>query len=988
MGGYESDNTRSSSTTRNVLNELHKYKASKASTKASSPNNFVDALSDFSDNNDMIHSTRQQFRDDSLPLPLKSSPAHAFGHDLSQIDEDNITDDSLDIEFGRGGSRLAKNTPSRPSRQMGTSDIMMDLINNPSLNTTPQSGSKQKKIATTERSGLRREVLNRRVPSRQADEHDKENTPITSRVSSSKPSNQQQLFHSLPRGTPRANANSTRDSFAIPDVTGITDIVGMNDTTPITSRHTRPQSRHISLSNRQYLHNFHPVVGVPLPEDEKHLIRQLELLSDKMAKLERENIDLQQRIHEYDEEVFQLRIQLDTAKNARRTDSALGSSDDEGSRSSRTKLQIENTRLDAIVKRLQTEVQEKEREIKILQRTIEHRKDTRSQGGVEDGDVVKKLVALERENIQLRESIDDLNRMLEELHGQLDDTRDHHDDKTQEWTQKEMDLHRRVADAEGAIAENQDLRQQLANAKAEYDREVHRIRKEADSRRAAEEAAKFRYAKLQTENEKLQTELLSVRTRREKNSRAFSKAQPGDVAGQEHINIELQQYNEELRTEIERLKLEATLDGRRRADAILTNQSKRSRSTSKSRSSKTAAAKSSNRHANVNDDVSENESTTDISEALMAQSAPRSRPTRPSTNKNAEPDTELSNLTLEEQRNIRRRMERERFNQGHRRVASAAEVRPSLSRKSSLKSINGRSKAEMGDIADNISVHSFRSRVNDNTDNEFMTGANQDTQQSRRSSINIRRKSGNMVQEMTSGFILPDFTLPAAKLLNPKVEGASNVTATPHSPNRCTVCYRLVHPSAPGANIKIPVPVPVSTQIEDDIDATSRPSESPRHALYRVIKQVADEIAHLKLELHAVERRINAHDGSRGSRERQALHEQLDSVNRALSNKNSQLYSLYDALEGLKGQKRNATSNHEDDDEDIELTRDATEDVKEIISELKASRRVTIQSPPNQEKRSTVNGWNSEEEYESDEDEAPWEGLSVTTGSMGLGTRS
>src|ERR1700761_7373236 len=230
MGGYESDNTRSSSATRNVLDVLQQYRATKASTKASSPNNFVDALSDLSDNNDMIHSTRQHFRDDSLPLPLKSSPAPAFGHDLSQIDEDNLTDDSLDIEFGRGGSRLARNTPSRPNRQMGTSDIMMDLVNNHSFNTTPQSGSK-KRTAATEHNGLRKEVLNRRVSARQRDEHDKENTPITSRMSS-KPLHQPQSSNFLQRATPRAAANSTRDSFAIPDVTGITDIVGMNDTTP------------------------------------------------------------------------------------------------------------------------------------------------------------------------------------------------------------------------------------------------------------------------------------------------------------------------------------------------------------------------------------------------------------------------------------------------------------------------------------------------------------------------------------------------------------------------------------------------------------------------------------------------------------------------------------------------------------------------------------------------------------------------------------
>jgi centrosomal CEP57-like protein len=954
MGGYESDSTQSSSRNRPVLDALHQLLAGRRKSAPKHTTQDAASVSDLSTNDDMIHSTRQQVReDDSVLIPSRSPLTNYQRHELSQIDEDNMSDESLDVEIGRGGSRVAKNTPARPNRSFGTSEMLMDLAPNSSLYATPQGGSKQQRKTTTT-TNLRKEIHQRNVSLRRFDDHDKENTPVGSR--------KQPEEYSTPRGV----ANSTRDSFAIPEFTNMTDIMAPLNATPAVTKSARTQRR---VSQRRPLQNFHPVSGIPLPDDEKHLIRQLEMLSDKIAKLEVEQSEQHQQILEYEEEILSLRTELESSKRARRSDSALGSSDEEGS--SRTKLQIENTRLHATVNRLQNQIEEKDRRIKVLNATINRLKNDQA------GNSTQQIAAFEQENDYLRQKVDDLQREIEDLYAQLDNTRDGHDEQTRNWTLREQDLTQRAQEAEHVLAENHDLKQQLANARADYDKEVRRIRKEANAIRAAEEAAKAQHAKLKLENEKLQNDLINARTNREKDLRAFKNAKPGDIVAQQEINRNLEQYNEDLKAEIERLKLEATLETRLHTN-IRKQATSKTRTVSKSGAARAETART-NRQAQV-DEESDNESTTDLSDALLAHSASRNI-TVPSAvgRKSIDADTELSNIPIETERDVRGRIELERLNKSHRRVVSAVDV--SLSRKSSLKNIKGASKVDMGDIRDEHSVRSLRSH-NNTADNEFMAGANQATH-SRRASLKSRHKS-TTVQDMTSGFILPDFTLSSAQVLHPKTTSTQPTTISiPHDPKKCTVCYRLANPSAQSIDIEIPVPIPASIQQADDIDTTSRPSESPKDALNRVIKQVCDEIAHLKIQLHNIERRINAHDGSRGSRERQALHDQLDSLNRALATKNAQLYSLYDVLEGMKTAGNPSGPLHaiEEDEDDVELTTNATDEVKEIIAEMKATRRVTIQSPPSNQKHAAVNEWESEE----DEDEAPWEGcFTETTGSMGL----
>jgi myosin heavy subunit len=948
MGASDSDNTRSTSLNRPVLDRLQRYMQER---KISSSSHYADALSELSEDQ-VLHSTKQQFRDESLSLPRASSPAYDLRRDLSHIDEDNVSEDSLDIEVGRGGARIAKNTPSRPSRPMGTSDIMMDMINP----TPPHSGSKTKRTAA-EPSNLRKELFNRRTSFKQAT--DKENTPIASRTF--RQSNQTQ------RGTPKPTANSTRDSFLIPDVDGISGIInGTMTNTPGASRSAR-----VNPSNRRSGQNYHQVAGVGLTDDAKHLIVQLEQVADALAKEKRIVVEKDLQIEEYEHEVSRLRAEVEAAHKAR-SDSALGSSEDEGRIPLRTRLQMELTRLRATVLRQQAEIKQKDREIQSLQRTIDRMKDSR--GTIGDGAMTAQIRALEAENTHLRENVDDLQLMNDELQAQLDETRDAHDEQTQQWSQKEMDLNKRFAEAEQVIAENQDLRQRLEHVKQQYESEVNQIRTEGERRRKEEQQAKKRYTELQNENERLQAELIATRSRRE--TRSFSQAQPGDISAQLQINHNLREYNEELRTEIERLKVEVTADSRKRVETRVTESNKRPRSTSKSRSK---AAKSTRQptielEAELEaeqDDVSDGESTTDLSDALLAQSA--IRPSSAKSSKKVQPDTYLDALPLETERSIRRRMELERFGKSHRRAVSASQAAPAIARKSSMK------KTDMGDIIENITSQSTRSRAA-KLDNEFISGANQqDTQQSHHS-ISIRRKLGTG-QDMTSEFILPDFTLPAARILHPKIDSITNAT-TPHDPARCTVCYRIIHPSAPVASTAIPVAVPIS-QTEQDIDATSRPSEDPSKALYRVIKQIADEIVHLKMDLLASTNRLKELDGSKASREHRELHTKIDVLNRSLANKNAQLYSLYDALEGLHpGTVEHMVHQH---DEEADLTADATEEVQAVLAEIKANRRVTIQSPAALDRtgsrRATVGDWESED---SEEDDAPWEGLSVTTQSMKL----
>lgn len=138
--------------------------------------------------------------------------------------------------------------------------------------------------------------------------------------------------------------------------------------------------------------------------------------------------------------------------------------------------------------------------------------------------------------------------------------------------------------------------------------------------------------------------------------------------------------------------------------------------------------------------------------------------------------------------------------------------------------------------------------------------------------------------EETEEFILQDLTF--HNVAPPVVS---------HDEVNCTAC-----PSKSEERKPVPNPVPVSERNIDDTNATIRPSQPPAVALATVMKQLEDEVAHLKMKLASYEKMYNAHDPATQRRLRRHQKAKMDSTIEDIEHRSDQIYALYDVLEGQK----------------------------------------------------------------------------------------
>lgn len=154
------------------------------------------------------------------------------------------------------------------------------------------------------------------------------------------------------------------------------------------------------------------------------------------------------------------------------------------------------------------------------------------------------------------------------------------------------------------------------------------------------------------------------------------------------------------------------------------------------------------------------------------------------------------------------------------------------------------------------------------------------------SNTSRRRRRAASVEGMTSAFILPDITIHSQHQA-----GSIPTCAIHHAAATCTACH-------PDTTIPIPAPAPVSTRLPEDVETTLRPAETPALALATVIKNLEDEITHLKLQLQAQEAKYLRHDPSLSKRARVATREKMRGLIQEVERKSDQVYRLYDVLEG------------------------------------------------------------------------------------------
>ncbi|KIW04247.1 uncharacterized protein PV09_04552 [Verruconis gallopava] len=545
-----------------------------------------------------IRTTAQQRRYYNPELPPQV-PTSAVRREFGDFDHSNSTDDEENsIEVGRG----IGNTPSKPNKSLD-SEILLEIGNSHyEFKGTPPSRSRP-----TPKSNLRKEAQLRRASSTRVPtntrstkenvmaQHDNQDarsrpTRFASRTVSANNDTYQRPLAGTPQranGTPRGVANSTVQSFLLPEMPNLTELFGGSiKGTPMLSR---------GLPNRRVTPanpgpgNYIPVSSVPIPEEEKAILHSLQILKERLEQVEQEKAEADHRIEEYEIQVSELQAQLDAHASLRRSDSALGSSDGEAVGSSKNKWKIEKAQLESSVQSLKRRLEHAERKVSTAEANTKRAREERDSLGTQlsvayysNEELKGENEVLQNENRLLQDQVAELqaeNRALaaeiEELRMQLDLSHERHEDETTRWQKKEAALTRKANTNDRAILnENQTLRDELVRAREQQEAaERKAAQREEKARREAERAAEVEHAKLTEEKEQLLAELEQAKESREAELKRWASKQAELQAHidqrdetihqlrvavpQEEINEELRKENQNLKAELARLKATA-----------------------------------------------------------------------------------------------------------------------------------------------------------------------------------------------------------------------------------------------------------------------------------------------------------------------------------------------------------------------------------------------------------------------------------------------
>lgn len=386
--------------------------------------------------------------------------------------------------------------------------------------------------------------------------------------------------NATPRSRPSTAQNATAQSFILPDLPNLTELVSgvFEDGTPVFSKNATARSRFAAPPGGGRRPNHHPIDSVPLPDEEKAIFSALQQLQDKVAQIEAERSEQDRRIEEQDLELIELRASAQAHEKSRRSDSANDSDAGKGH------WKVEKTRksgkyevfddanqhagLDATVQTLRTKLDRADRKVAVLEiekkRLTTERDNMTTQLGVAFQtceELKNEKLALADENDALRQEIDSLRGDNDELRDQLNQELSHHREET-------VQLRQQFDHAANATEkENATLNAELGRIRAQHDEHTQQLaRQDVELRKARQEKAEF--ARLQTDNEALKAQLASMKTKREEEVKRWTRQEAAmkaqvdrrdetirhfQDATQEETNEAMRLDNENLRRELAHL---------------------------------------------------------------------------------------------------------------------------------------------------------------------------------------------------------------------------------------------------------------------------------------------------------------------------------------------------------------------------------------------------------------------------------------------------
>ncbi|KAF2020881.1 hypothetical protein BU24DRAFT_340010, partial [Aaosphaeria arxii CBS 175.79] len=860
---------------------------------------------------------------------------------------------------------------------------------------------------------------------------------------------------------PTTAQNATAQSFMLPDIPNLTELVSgvFDDGAPMFSKSTPARTRFAAPRKNGRARgqaNYYPIDSLPVPDEEKAIFTSLQLLQERVAQLEHERAEAEKKIEDQEIEIIELRASAQ-ARGGR--DSALGSTDGEGSGKSNWK--VDKTRLEASVQTLRTKLARAERKVELSEIEKNRRNGERDTMATRLGvasqnfeELKMEKEALSAENGTLRQEIDRLREENEALLQQLAQEQDHYREETAQLQQR---FNRAGNDTQ---KENETLRAELKRMRSQNEENTQTLfRREAELRKARSEQAD--YVKLKADNDALKEQMAELKAKQDQERLRWASLETDlkdrvahrdetirhfyDMT-QEQTNEVIREDNEHLRNELARMAVQHEEEARRWSERenklrkkIITSRQQQTgetltrelhnlrqnntttgtqrQSSSKRddtrtriadrvreevRISKSANAshisnparsfqKSANRfystsqrgpyapdvHRSVSAPVNltqdldgDVESTTDLS------LTPRGNPyvsLGHGTNleQPSQMDlTELSAFNTGDIARLRQEIEEERLanhmrssvpvqrqaqNDTVRSMASVkSDRRSSVPKKSSMKDLTERTNGTIfedltGGVADHDAAVDPSQTHETNIDMSMLSNTSR------------RRRSAPM-DNMTSAFIVPDIKI-AARERTIKIDLTRTVGNRSHDNENCSVCRRQAeNPSADP--LHVPKLIPVSARMPDESDATLRPSRDPKEALALVVKELVDERSHLHMELAAYRVLLEAHDASMGLKKRTAINEEIKDLLRRIDIKDTQIYHLYDVVEGQQG--------NDITEQDVEeLTREIDLQTQQGAS-TKKDKKVTIQSYIESDEENDHNSIDEEDE------ELPWEGFEDT----------
>lgn len=777
-------------------------------------------------------------------------------------------------------------------------------------------------------------------------------------------SNQETKDPSRFRAVQKNNTGHSTGSFLIPDIDGMTQLIGG---TPAMPRSAKKSSRFTPsatyrMPSRSNAHSYLPLDGVPVPEDAKKVYDGLQQALDKIAELELERADSHQVAEDYEALITELRAQLDIEQRMHRPDSGLGS-EEEGAKD---KWRRERAQLQNQIKSLQDHLTKSERQNSSSDSAVRRVTQERAEIVSQAEDAIYNLEEVKAENEAFRESYTSL------------------------------------------YEENEDLKEELAILREENEGMRAMLSKAKKSDKSQQSLAK--------DMEDLTLTIQEKKSKRRQHARKLEKTQRDETEpirqpeATQTVNFTFNQLDEKARDSIaqivqremqriqETAKVKAQAALRNRASGDITNTERprsQLRNHAKTTHERRSVSNSNKRAVSAPMDSSASELESESEAELTARTRGTLRDmTLPSgkQRRQQEDTADLTNVskaslsaidlrkTLEEERRARRagRHSSAPVEAAREPTLTKNITKPSFTRKSSLRDITSGLQL---DATGRFSVHgepdaqkaSKTVRVqsphtSDITFSHTKQGAGvEDGDISTMSNLSRRRRSANVADDYeegeTSAFIIPDITIHTAL---PATSGKQAFALAEHKTNECTICAE-----ANGKHIDIPLPIPVSTRDLGE-DATLRPAWAPHISLAHVLKQLQDEVAHLKIQLAKKEAEYNAHDPALGRRRRISVHAEVLKIAAEVERRSDMVYRLYDVVEGQKGnfgtaeeQKGNApVVQHTKVDHEIEETLQSIG-----MDPAEVAGRIGRSAPEIPE--------GLQEEFSGEEsEELPWEGLS------------